>query len=123
MYSEHGDPEPDDPETDQTGASERSATSEEASGSSAQTRDSERLARAIRRRGHEIEQQELERALSRLEAMDGLTDDRRQVLAETASAITASVLAAPLASLSDLDDFEDADLERIESLLAPEAPR
>lgn len=123
MYSEHGDPEPDDPETDQTGASERSATSEEASGSSAQTRDSERLARAIRRRGHEIEQQELERALSRLEAMDGLTDDRRQVLAETASAITASVLAAPLVSLSDLDDFEDADLERIESLLAPEAPR
>ncbi|MCU4716965.1 hypothetical protein [Halapricum hydrolyticum] len=123
MYSEHGDPEPDDPETEQTGAFERSPISERERGSSAQTRDPERLARAIRRRGREIEQQELERALSRLEAMDSLTDDRRQVLAETASAITASVLAAPLMSLSDHDDFGDADLERIESLLAPETPR
>lgn len=121
MYSEHGDPELDDPETDQTGASERSTTLERERGSSAQSYDPERLALAIRRRGREIEQQELERALSRLEAMDGLTDDRQQVLAETASAITASVLAAPLASLSDPADVEDVDLERVESLFAPEA--
>ena len=80
----------------------------------------EQLRRAIRRRGRTIEQRELERAITRLDAMDGLTDERREVLTETALAITEDVLAAPLTSLSESEDFGDADLERIETLLTPE---
>ncbi|WP_229124982.1 hypothetical protein [Halapricum desulfuricans] len=75
---------------------------------------------AVRRRGRTVEQRELERATARLDAMDSLTDERQRVLAETASAIAAGVLAAPLASLSGVDGLDDGELERIESLLNPE---
>jgi len=75
---------------------------------------------AVQQRGLTVERRELERATARLDAMDSLTDERRRVLAETASAITARVLAAPLASLSEADGLDDSALERIESLLNPE---
>ncbi|WP_229113901.1 hypothetical protein [Halapricum desulfuricans] len=77
---------------------------------------------AVRRRGRAVERRELERATARLDAMDGLTDERRRVLAETASAIATGVLAAPLASLSRVDGLDDGELERVESLLTPEKP-
>ncbi|QSG07600.1 hypothetical protein [Halapricum desulfuricans] len=103
-----------EPSTDRTGAAKLERPDSAADDCDPVVEDA---LEAVRRRSRTVERRELERATARLDAMDSLTDERQRVLAETASAIAAGVLAAPL---SELDGLEDGELERVESLLTPE---
>lgn len=79
----------------------------DADGSDLDQRD---VRRAMQRRACEIERRELGRAITRLESKRDFTDEQRAVLAETAAAIAAGVLAGPDAALADseLDDLQTA---------------
>lgn len=78
--------------------------------------DQERVQRELRQRGREVERQAVEQACSRLEAADELTDEREQVLSETAAAIVDGVLARPIAASEDL---RGEDLRAIRELYVP----
>jgi len=72
--------------------------------------DQRAIRRAMQRRACEIERREFDRAIARLESKRDLTDEQRAVLAETAAAIAAGVLAGPDVVLaeSELDDLQTA---------------
>jgi glutamyl-tRNA reductase len=79
---------------------------ESESDSGSENGDTRAVRRAIQRRACEIERRELDRAITRLESDEELTDERARILSETAAAIAADVLAGPDTVLAESDPDE-----------------
>lgn len=97
-------------------ASTASPTHESESDSRDYHVDPRDIRRAIQRRACELERQELDRAITCLESRGELTDEQKQILEKTATAITTGVLAGPESVLAQ-DDLDDRTLRLARELL------
>lgn len=74
--------------------------------------DHEAARRRIRRRAHRVRDREKREAIERLAAADGLDEGRREAVEQVADAVTARLLAVPVAAL-DSPENERNQEERV----------